>query len=361
MRYIRSYLIGLFVILCYRGAAQNKTNEHGLKYGHWNVGEVECDYKIVPFSFFDTVSFDGNDHLKARVFNGRDTTTESIAISGYYGDSLSVLDGVFASRDSNGAMVGMVIYRNGIYGSSISFDKGDTVQYAHSFRDVDSNYYDSYTGNRVFSRMHFVNHELTYDYYPQNDLVISDAAPHGDVDLSKCTDDTISIFLTAKKEQFINGISYGSNLKLYFNEYEPAHFPLALCPGDTVWLRIADHQRAEQPRPEDTVSIIAADAKYNVYISTAASHLSKNNITTLQALTLSRKTDKFLVVYSCGPYGHMTVNDSAGKVAEYEFEGSNVYMIALSELPESKYQLDIRMCYDDDMGIGGKIDLYLKE
>lgn len=361
MHYLRTYLTCLFIIPFCSALAQNKLSYHGLKYGHWDVGNVACDYRIVAFSFFDTVGFDGADRLQVRQHNGRDTTTETIRISGYFGDSVSVLDGYFMSKDTAGRLIEVVEYRNGTYGSNILFHQWDTAKYSHVFQHVDSNYYDTYVDNKVFSRMYFRNRELRYDYYPGKGLVIADAAPKIYIDLSRGNTDTVDLVLTARTEQFVNGIGYGDHIALYDAGYHPAHFPIAICPGDTIRLHIADAQWPQNMKVEDTLTIMTPEGKYRVYLTAAASHLNKDNITTLKSMTVSRKKDKYLVVYSCGPYGHMLVSDTTGSKMEYKFEGDNLYMISLTDLPGKAYKIDLRMCYDDGMGIGSVFDLYIKD
>jgi len=352
------------LLACSTSFAQNKMNDHGLKCGHWNKDGVDCFYKIIPFTYYDTVSFDHDRRLEIRQFNGDDTTDETIIIYGYFGDSISVRDGLFKACDSTGKLSQIIDYHLGLVGNMILFSDGDTTQYNHNFMDsIKGNYYDHYLNNRAFSREFYRNHEFAFSYYPYDDLVISDALLVSEIDLLKTTFDTLSVLLQAKKDLTVNSVSCANNIRVLDKEYHPIKYPFTITSKDRIDLKIINHQYGDIIHDHDTLIIKTGpdNKQYSLFLNTAASHISKSNVQILKKITLSRQKDKELLINNCGPYGHMRFASKKGHSDTYQFEGNKVWLIPLSDFYENEYKLDVRMCYDDGEGIGGVIDLILSD
>lgn len=353
-----------FLIVCYHSYAQNKLNEHGLKYGHWNENGIDCYYKIISFSYYDTVGFDLDSRLDIRRYDGMDTTLETIRVSGFFGDSISVRDGVMKAYDSFGNLSQIIEYRVGLVGTMIMFSNGDTTTYNHVFLDnISANFYDDYLNNRAFCRQFFKSNVLTYSYYPYDDLIISNALLFSEIDLTKTSSDTVQVLLSAHKNLLVKAIESDKNTTVLDEKNQPLKFPLSIKRNEVATLKIINYQSQDSTnlRAVIRVNTTPGDKCYWIFLSTVAYHLSKSNISATKKITLSREKDKYLIVHSCGPYGHMFITDGGSKIGEYRFEGNHTYKIPLKDLPKEKYEIEIGMCYDDDIGIGGKIDLLLKQ
>ena len=296
---------------------------------------------------------------------GDSAIPERIWIRGYTDDSVSVRDGTSIYYDSTGNLAEIIEFKTGILGSRITFANGDTLHYSHDFiGNIDSDYYDDYINNHVFRREFFRHGEPSFSYYPNDDLIISNAELSSTIDLTKKVADTIPILLKAKENLRINDAQYGAHLSLLDQHYHPLKFPLTIGTSDSVELKLVNFQSPDSViTGDDMVIKTAPDSKpYHVFLSTVASHINGRNVDRIHDITLSRK-DKYLIVRNCGGglYGHMVIFDGDAEVAKYNFEGNTTYNIPLTSLPREKYQLGIRMCYDDGEGIGGRINLFIKD
>jgi hypothetical protein len=345
-------------------SAQNRTNRNGLRYGHWKTDAFECDYKIVPFSLYDTTALteSGEEYrLRVRYVKEKDTSYAVVKSPGYYQDSLSVRNGWCRFYDTSGKPTEMWEINNGVHGSLIRFSDGDTIQYNHSTDASIPAYSDTYIGNRAFERNYY-GEDVGRIYYPNEDIIISEARPSGRISLTKSTTDTILLFLSAKKPVTVTGVSLPGTTALLDDRFHPLAFPLKLSRKDTARLHLLISRRASAPKSVDTLSVLtSAGSQYPIYTSVSASHLNRDNISGLRYLSLSRRSDRNLLVQLCGPYGRLVLKDPAGQMINYDFTGDDLAVIDLSELEPKTYEAYINMCYDDDEGIKGEFPLEITE
>ncbi len=357
----------IFLILSYSfGEAQNVTTTYGLRSVHWKQNGVECDYKIVALSSFNVERFNEDSTIMTVIRGTGDSAIpERIWIRGYSNDSVSVRDGTCFFYDSSGSLAEIIEFKTGAMGSTITFANGDTIRYSHDFiGHIDSDYYDSYINNRVFKREFFKEGKFVNSFYPNDDLIMPNAELFSGLDLTKNSIDTIPIFLVARRNIQIGSVACNKHLRVLDEHYEPLKFPFALSSSGQTELKLINYQSTDSIIGMDTVVLytIPEHKAYPVFLSTVASHINGRNVYRIHEITLRRK-DKYLIVRNCGGglYGHMVILDGDAEVATYDFEGNTTYNIPLTSLPKEQYQLAVRMCYDDGEGIGGIVNLFIKD
>ncbi len=351
--------------------AQNKLNEKGQPYGHWKFDKAtygvisEGDYKIVSIAQFDSAHFEQEDgttigHLDVKYKSSK----AAIITYNFNTDSASVNDGTWNDYDTaTGKLTQTTIYYNGVVlGRKEYASSGDLVKYSYTNYDADSVVYLTYLDHRVFKKEFYppgnLNNKIT-QYYPNEALHFSDAAPELNVNFLAKPSAKAVIKITADTDVTITNISANNSLNILNRKNQPLSLPLKLSRRETYPITIECTPEAATYSFYDTILITTAGARftYKIICSEWCAHIDRNNVTTLQYIKLSKAKDKYFFIKGCGSVTNFTITDDDGKVNNYAALGGKITAVDLSEYEPGLYSVDVTMgdCETEGNSINLKI------
>lgn len=347
-----TYLLALLLVCCaLEGAAQNQVTPEGLFVGPWTeeygVAERErrvtgC-YKIIPLSTYDTIQEHWGTAYEIR-FRG---ATPLLFFSGRHKDTISVKDGIWQTFDASGNLLSTEYWQQGLSLWTRHFDEASRlIQYDYVDLDNDSLFFLTYKDGQLYKKAFYSpddkNHQ-TEVFYPEQHLVIPDAEPSLYFNFGDTVANVFTLKLSCKKDLTINAISSSSrNAQTTFLTNA---FPLKLTTTDTAIINFAFTPTPASFRPRDTITIVTSEENappYKIYCTLKASHIDFGNVESLQAITLSKSKDRFLVIAPMGTQTDAYITHSDGHEDRYRI--LEITKIDLRGLDVGEYQLAIYSC-----------------
>lgn len=360
---MKGTILILFMSWAVYCAGQNRTTKEGLKVGYWQE-QYESDmgvmkesgmYKIIPLNTYDTLTNMGEGCYEVK-YKG---ATPLLFYVGRHGNKLAVKDGIWQTTKANGSL-----YRTDYWVSGLNLwtkyvdDKGALLLYDYLDAVNDTSFYLTYKDQQLYKKAFYPpgqKNEATVIFYPDRDLMISEAEPAFNATFGDTTRHVFPLKVCGKKNLTLLSVRSGSdNIQVDF----PAQaFPYALAANDTLTVNLIFTPHPSSLVTADTVTILTSEAQalpYRIYCSLNASHINGSNVETLTQMTLSKTKDRYLLIAPMGTSTAARLTNSKGESKNYRIV--NGTKINLMEFEVGEYELDISSC-----DTGGNMTLHLVE
>lgn len=352
-----SLFIYIFVFLFFSNIeGQNLITPGGLKFGNWtdtseysvaNGREIDKgSYVIIPINTYPIIR-KSNDNIFFEVsyLNG----SNYIFYSKIVNDSFSVSDGIWNRFDSLGNLSSTRQYNKGIQLSARGYDAAGNLTYFDT-TDYNSNISTSYQyiNNRLFykKQVSVNDNSTTYDYYPNDQLSLSNAEPSFRADFLKRPADTFKILLSAKDSTTITGVKDPNNNFSFLDAKKKLiSFPLRISKGQKTVLYVLFKPSPASLRSSEQISLITGGAdkkEYPIYATTYGYHLNYKTVEEISKFSLSISQDKYLVLPGMGTITTTFLTYPSGEVKTYNI--GDLTKIDLSELKPGKYYINTIAC-----------------
>lgn len=353
----------LFLCASLYCAAQNQVTPEGLPTGPW-VEEYELSsglfrtsgaYKIVSLQHYDIIRPLGENTFEI-TYKG---ATPLLFFNGRYGDDISVQDGIWQTFHEDGSLHKTDCWDKGLNTWTKYFDStGAMIRYEYEDYEHDTSFYLTYKNDRLFKKAFYPpdnKNEQVKIYYPDDHLVIPDAEMDFYAILGNNTIFTYYIPLTCKKDLSILSVTSDSdNLRVSF---PGKTLPLVLQPGDTMTVLLTFMPTPESSGQHATVAIATSEGQpqsYTIDCYLKCAHLDFRNVESVKALSLSKKTDRYLVIAPMGTVTTAVIAAGEGKERVYDIRQTT--KIDLNALETGEYHLRITSC-----NTGGDVTLTITE
>ena len=359
----RIYTFLCFLFISFPGYGQNQKNGDSLKYGHWkfvahsNTHIAEGNYKIVPFSLYDTVSSFLPAYNMGRGIMVVRYKQHLLTIHVNSSDSaaLSVKDGMWNYYDTaTHNLIKRTCWENGIAKWTKKFDNnGNTTNY--TYYDHDTIITQGYIDGRVFSKAFYLpgndDHKITR-YYPYDNMHISDAAPDFDINFITHPAEEKPVVITVKEKTTITSFVTDNNISVLDNDGNPVRTPMKLKPGKEYAFLLHYAPGASVYSDQDTILINTSDKvrQYKIISSASLVHIDESNVRDVKNLSLSISKDKYLYIKGCASETYFYIRDSMGDANYYTINGNNVMRLPLKSMKTDAYYLMVDMADGEAVG-----------
>jgi len=248
-----------------------------------------------------------------------------------------------------GNLIKMDSSENGILLWTKEYDSaGNLIEYCHLDyeSDTDSSFF--YKDNRLFKiAYHYPRetYEPTCIYYPNDDLIVSNAEPLMQCNFLLHPIDTFKLELSSKVPLVITKILNSSeNLSFLDSNQTKLSLPFIVVPGRAIYIYLVYKPTPENSKEQeffDLVTNTPINDKYRINVTTNAWHFDFSDMERIPAFSLSKKTDKYLVT-PAQPNAVLIVADAKGN--EKGFLLYKLTKVDLKQFDAGVYQVLISGC-----------------
>ncbi len=358
------FLLIAMVFIAQEAVCQLKQDQfslENLKKGMWVENEHNLigigSYKIIPLNQFPIIDRFDWDFFHVR--HGH-LTEMFYSRGGHSNDSISVEDGYWRYFDSAGNLRKLDFWISGMHPWSRTFSE-DMQLTSYEYKDFenDSDYTLEYLNRNAFKKSFYLRDTFRNIYYPYQTLSISDAEPRLYANFLYRKSDTFNVKLAARNDIQIKSFSSQQNIRILI-ENKPQLFPIHLLKGDELDLKIIYNPTSSNLKDTEEINISTSDPanpNYKIFCNTKAAHIDSRNISGWQKISLSQKSDRYLIIRSTGTESDVTITNSSGFEKRYVFFfESSPLKIDLTEFETGKYEVHMGSC-----NYFGTADLEIRE
>ncbi|MDJ1506046.1 hypothetical protein [Xanthocytophaga agilis] len=368
---IKHFVRVICFCLVINSSAQNLLTKDGLKTGLWIEKDTtdSWDTRIGNYKLISQDTYTIVDTLSDWWYMIRYPGLQKMILlqtDKIHNGFISVRDSIWQVYDSTNRLVERQSWKEGIHiastnlnnvgntDSSFYYDLQKGVQYEYEYRE--EKLYKKASKSLIDENMLEVN-----EFYPNHNLIISNAEPQLNVLLGSNKSATFSLRLSCKSDLKIFSITSTSGKVLIKPTNESFPIPIRAKENVTVWLSFTPDMETFPMGGRDTLLVETVENNqtitYKIYCILFATHVWLHNLSHLKKLTVSQSNDKYLFV---SPMGTITSAYLKGnKKAESQsvsFGDGDFIKFDLHKFPPGRYRLHIMSCNDD-----GKVWVRIKK
>ncbi|MDJ1481085.1 hypothetical protein QNI16_11370 [Cytophagaceae bacterium YF14B1] len=359
---IKQFIRVICFCLVINSFAQNLLTKHGLKTGRWVEKDTtdSWDTRIGNYKLISQDTYIITDTLAEWWYIIKYPGLQNVPglhTDGIQNGLMSVRDGVWQVSDSTERLIEWQIWKEGIHIGSAQIDSArDTtsayyydlqqgVHYEYEYRE--GQLYKKTSKSLVDEKRSEAN-----EFYPNHNLIVSNAEPKLNVLLGSNKSATFSLGLSCKNGLQIVSIASASGKVII--KLVNKSFPISMLPGEntTVLLSFTPDMETFPMDGKDTLLVQTAENNqtviYKIYCDLFATHVWLHNLSHLKKLTVSQSNDKYLFVSPMGTItsAYLEGNNKA-ESQSVSFGDGEFIKFDLHKFPPGRYRLHIMSCNDD--------------
>lgn len=356
---MKQILLGLLLFLSSKSTlSQNLITPDGLAYGQWKYvyeNEIETgNYRILPISAYLITDSISNRIYKVKI----DSVSALLYFQNKNATSLSVQDGIWIKTDSNGNIIKLENYLNGLEICEYEYDD-ISCQYTSKNWDYKKNefVYLEYVDNRIVKRVfRSINGNLKLrEYYPNDNLVLPLTYLEFESKFNNEPRITKELKLTAKNRILVQSISTSTNSLIIV----PKNFnlPSILDKMDTLVIDIIYNPLSINFSNQGKLIIETFEkthCSYAIDIDMRAYSFDALDIRNNKKLIISKEKDRYLYIPKFGTVTTATIANTSGFYQEYDL--NDITNIDIVNYKIGDYTIEIGSC-----DFKGSIDISIIE